>query len=53
MKKILLWLTGLGVLIVGLGLILRFWTDISILFKAMIGIILAVAGIVMMSIARD
>ena len=53
MKKILLWFVGLGVLVVGLGLILKFWAEITILFKGLIGMILAVAGLVIMSVARD
>lgn len=53
MKKILLWVAGLIVLVLGLGLILKFWGEIAILFKGIIGMALAIAGLVMMSVARD
>ena len=53
MKKILFWLAGLIVLLAGLGLILKFWSELAVLFKGIIGMILAVVGLVMMSVARD
>lgn len=53
MKKILLGLMGLVVLIAGLSLILRFWGEITMIFKGVIGILLAIAGLVMMTVARD
>ena len=53
MKKIFLGLTGLAALIIGLSLVLKFWPQTVILFKAVIGALIAIAGLVMMSIARD
>lgn len=53
MKKILLWIAGLAVLVLGLWLILKYWSEIAVLFKALIGILIAIIGIVMMSVARD
>ena len=52
-KKILLGVAGFIVLGIGLGLILKFWAEIAVLFKGTIGIVLAVAGLVMMSVAKD
>lgn len=53
MKKILLWIAGLAVLVLGLWLILKYWSEIAVLFKALIGILIAIVGIVMMTVARD
>ncbi|MDP8264037.1 MAG: hypothetical protein P9M12_00980 [Candidatus Aceula lacicola] len=53
MKKILFWFVGLIVLVAGLGLILNFWSELAVLFKGIIGILIAITGIVMMSVARD
>ncbi len=53
MKKIALWIAGLLVLVFGLWLILKCWGEITVLFKALVGILIAIVGIVMMSVARD
>ena len=53
MKKIGLGLLGLAALIAGLSLILHFWPQTVILFKGIIGSFLAIAGLVMITIARD
>ncbi|MFA6379126.1 MAG: hypothetical protein WCX16_05035 [Candidatus Omnitrophota bacterium] len=53
MRKILLGLTGLAALIAGLSLILRFWPDTVVLFRGVVGIFIAITGLVMMTIARD
>lgn len=53
MKKIILFLLGLCVLIAGVSCVLLFWKDVVILFKGLIGGILAVGGLAMMSVARD
>ncbi len=53
MKKIALGLLGLVALIAGLSLILRFWSETVVLFKGTIGILIAIVGLVMMTIARD
>jgi len=53
MKKILLGLLGLVVLVAGIFSILRFWSDTVVVFKGVIGILVAITGLVMMTIARD
>lgn len=53
MNKVLLGLTGLAVLILGLVLLVKFWPQTVILFKAVVGVLVAVTGLVMMSVARD
>jgi hypothetical protein len=53
MKKMLLGLMGLAVLIAGLSLILRFWPETTVLFKGVIGIFVAITGLVMMTVSRD
>lgn len=53
MNKVLLGLTGLAVLILGLVLLVKFWPQTVILFKAVVGVLVAITGLVMMSVARD
>ncbi|HOD11930.1 MAG TPA: hypothetical protein PLO93_02530 [Candidatus Omnitrophota bacterium] len=53
MNKILLGLAGLAVLIFGLVLIVKFWPQTVMLFQAVVGILVAIIGLVMMSVARD
>jgi len=53
MKKVLLGLMGLAFLAGGVSLILRFWPDTAVVFRGVIGIFIAIAGLVMMTIARD
>ena len=53
MKKILLWIVGLVAVLAGIGLVLLFWKDIVVVFRAVIGVFLAITGLVMMSVSRD
>ncbi|OGW96260.1 MAG: hypothetical protein A2Z81_05595 [Omnitrophica WOR_2 bacterium GWA2_45_18] len=47
-KKIVVGLGGIFILIAGLTLILLFWKDVVIIFKGTIGMILALAGLLML-----
>ena len=49
LKKFLLFLTGSILLIVGMTLILKNWEAVVIVFKAAVGMILAVGGLVVLS----
>ena len=49
LRKILLFLCGSILLIVGMTLILKNWDAVVIVFKAVVGMILAVGGLVTLS----
>lgn len=53
MKNILLGLVGLAICIAGIYLVLIFWQDVVALFRAVVGGVIAMIGLVMMSMARD
>lgn len=53
MNRFLLGLSGLLVLILGLVLIVKFWPQTTVFFQAVVGILVAITGLVMMSVARD
>jgi cobalamin biosynthesis protein CobD/CbiB len=53
MKNLLLGLFGLLICMGGIYLVLLFWQDVVALFRAVIGGLIAMVGLVMMSIARD
>lgn len=52
MKKKLLFVAGGIVLILGISLILKYWADVAIVFKGVIGIILALAGVLLLFLAK-
>jgi hypothetical protein len=52
-KKIAFYLVGFLLVIVGISLALKNWFFIEILFRGIIGPLLAVAGLVILTIARD
>jgi len=52
-RKILLWVLGFAVCILGISFVLIFWKDVVALSRGVVGGILAIVGIVMMSMARD
>jgi len=53
MKNLLLGLFGLLICMGDIYLVLLFWQDVVALFRAVIGGLIAMVGLVMMSIARD
>ncbi len=53
MKIFFLGLLGFVFCIFGIGLIFVFWPDVVALFRSVIGALLAIAGLVLMSIALD
>ena len=52
-KKILLFFIGIFFLIAGITLVLRNWDEVIVLFKAVIGMILAVGGLVVLTFIHD
>ena len=52
LKKILLFAAGCAMLVVGVALILHDWAYVVILFKGAFGILLALAGLFLMLIAK-
>ncbi len=52
MKKILLFAGGGIILILGISLILKYWVDVAVVFKGIIGIALALAGMLMLFLAK-
>ena len=52
-RKILLSLTGSILLIVGMTLILKNWDAVVVMFRAVLGMILAVGGLVVLSFIND
>jgi len=47
-KKFVLFVIGFFILILGITLILFWWMDVAVLFRGAIGIILALAGLLML-----
>lgn len=52
-KKAVLFLAGSAVLISGVTLILSWWPEVVLLFKGAVGMVLALAGLVMLALIRD
>ncbi len=54
MRKLILYLVGSFMLVLGIALVLRFWADVVLVFRAGIGIALALAGLlVLYSLNRE
>lgn len=53
MQKIILWVLGLAICVLGISFVLIFWKDVVALFRGVVGGVLAIIGLVMMSMARD
>ncbi len=47
-KKSALYLLGSFILVLGIALILRWWADVAVLFRAGIGMALALAGLLIL-----
>ncbi len=47
-KKSALFLLGSFILVLGIVLVLRFWADAVIVFRAVIGMVLALAGLLVL-----
>ena len=43
--KLILYLAGSIILVLGIALVLRFWADVVLVFRAAIGMVLALAGL--------
>ena len=52
MKKIIFTIAGLVSLVLGIALVLAWWPDVVSLFKGMIGIVLALAGMILLYMTR-
>ena len=52
-RKILLFLAGSILLVIGMTLILKNWDAVVIMFKAVVGMILAVGGLAILSFIND
>ena len=52
MKKLTLFTVGIVILVVGVALILAWWPQVVGLFKGALGIVLALAGLVVLFIAK-
>jgi uncharacterized membrane protein len=52
MKKILFTIAGLVSLVLGIALILAWWPDVVSLFKGTIGVVLALAGMILLYMMR-
>ena len=46
--KLILYLAGSVILVLGIALILRWWVDVVVLFRAGIGMALALAGLLVL-----
>lgn len=46
--KLILYLAGSSVLVLGIALILRFWVDAVLVFRAGVGMVLALAGLLIL-----
>ena len=51
-KKTILFVLGFFFLLVGVALILRWWPYLEIVFKGILGVVLALAGLVMLFLAK-
>ena len=47
-QKLILYLAGSVILVLGIALILRWWVDVVVLFRAGIGMALALAGLLVL-----
>jgi len=47
-KKNIMFICGIGVLVIGICMILAWWPSVVALFKGFLGIAVAVAGLLMM-----
>ncbi len=47
-KKVVLFALGSAILVLGIALVLRFWPDVVLLFRAVIGMALALAGLLIL-----
>ena len=47
-QKLILYLAGSVILVLGIALILRWWVDVVVLFRAGIGMALALAGLLIL-----
>lgn len=53
-KKCVLFMLGSFILVLGIALVLRWWPDVAILFRAGIGMALALAGLLILySLGRE
>ena len=52
-KNLLFFILGGFILIVGITMILVYWPDVVILFKGAVGIVLALTGLIILSMARE
>jgi hypothetical protein len=52
-KKTVLFAVGFSVVIVGITLTIRDWTLLEMVFRGVIGPLLAVLGLVILTVARD
>jgi uncharacterized membrane protein len=46
--KLILYLAGSVILVLGIALVLRFWADVVLVFRAAIGMVLALAGLLVL-----
>ena len=46
--KLILYLAGSAMLVLGIALVLRFWVDVVLVFRAAIGMVLALAGLLVL-----
>jgi hypothetical protein len=53
MKKLLLFLLGFILVIAGIALVLREWPAVVVVFKGVIGAILAIVGLVVLCIVKE
>ena len=51
-KKMILFIVGVAFLLIGVTLILRWWPYLEIIFKGALGVVLALAGLVMLFLAK-
>ena len=52
-KKILLFMTGGAILVLGITLILNWWIYVTIVFKGVLGIFLALFGLFLLVVAKE
>ncbi|MFA5059510.1 MAG: hypothetical protein WC676_02670 [Candidatus Omnitrophota bacterium] len=52
-KNILFFVGGFTVFVIGIGLVLTFWQDVVSVFRGMVGIVLALAGILILVLVKD
>ena len=52
-KSFFLYVVGLGILLAGLILILRWWNSVVIVFEGGAGIVIAITGLVILMLAKE